>query len=65
MAIGMATGVDMMEPLTNINHVEFWRLHYFINAKFFQQLRRYDQVGSNARRIGKIEQLHHTDVGRI
>jgi len=65
MAIGMATGVNMMDPLTNINHVEFWRLHYFINAKFFQQLARYDPTGSNAQRIAKIEQLHHSDVGRI
>jgi hypothetical protein len=65
MAIGMATGVDMMNPLTNINHVEFWRLHYFINAKFFQQLRRYDPAGSNAKRVAKIEALHHSKVGRV
>lgn len=65
MAIGMATGVDMMDPLTNINHVEFWRLHYFINAKFFQQLKRYDPAGSNKTRVANIEQLHHSDVGRV
>lgn len=65
MAIGMATGVDMMDARTNITHVEFWRLHYFINAKFFQQLQRYDPSGSNAKRVANIELLHHSDVGRI
>ena len=38
MSIGMAVHVNLMNPKTNVKHVEFWRLHYFINQKFEQEL---------------------------
>jgi hypothetical protein len=40
MVVGMVTGrgEDMMNPLVNIFFPEFWRLHYFINERFEEQL---------------------------
>lgn len=41
MAVGMAVHHDLMNPRTNVRRPEFWRLHYFINAKFAEQLHHY------------------------
>lgn len=41
MAIGMAFHVNMMAPKTNIKLMQFWQLHYFINAQFEHKLANY------------------------
>lgn len=41
MQVGMATGHDLMNPRTNVRRPEFWRLHYFINDRFEEQLKKY------------------------
>jgi hypothetical protein len=41
MQIGMATGRNLMNPRTNVRLREFWRLHYFINDRFEEQLAHY------------------------
>lgn len=38
MAIGNAFGVNLMNPITNVLLVQFWQLHYFINARFEEKL---------------------------
>lgn len=38
MAIGMAFHVNMMNPKSNVKLVQFWQLHYFINARFEKKL---------------------------
>jgi hypothetical protein len=38
MQVGMSTGHDLMNPRTNVRRPEFWRLHYFINERFEEQL---------------------------
>jgi hypothetical protein len=40
MVVGNVTGrgEDMMDPRVNIFFPEFWRLHYFINDRFEDQL---------------------------
>jgi hypothetical protein len=67
MAVGMAIGAEaqMMDPARNISLREFWRLHYFINARFEAALRRYDGQGSIARKLEKLERDHHAMLGRI
>jgi hypothetical protein len=46
MQVGMATGHNLMNPRTNVRRPEFWRLHYFINARFDEQLVNYAGAGS-------------------
>ncbi len=41
MVIGQVTGLDMMDPRANVFFTEFWNLHFFINARFEEQLRSY------------------------
>jgi hypothetical protein len=43
MVVGQVSGrgMDMMNPLVNIFFPEFWRLHYFINERFEEQLASY------------------------
>ena len=41
MQVGMATGHNLMNPRTNVRRPEFWRLHYFINDRFEEQLANY------------------------
>ncbi len=67
MAVGMSIGREneMMDPLNNIYIREFWRLHYFINARFLEALRRYDPAGSVSVKIDRIEEQHHSIVGRV
>jgi hypothetical protein len=38
-------------PATNILLRNFWRLHYFINARFLEALTTYDSVGSVTKRL--------------
>jgi hypothetical protein len=68
MVVGMVTGrgEDMMNPLVNIFFPEFWRLHYFINERFEEQLATYAQsahpdLGLTTPHgiIDHIEQSHH------
>jgi hypothetical protein len=67
MAVGTAIGAEdqMMDPAQNIYLREFWRLHYFINARFVAVLRRYETQGSVARKLERLEQFQHTQMGRI
>ncbi len=67
MAVGDAFGItnDMMNPRVNIYYREFWRLHYFINDKFLEELRRYDPAGSVTQKIGRLEQNQHANLYRI
>jgi len=41
MLVGTAIGHNLMNPRTNVRRPEFWRLHYFINDRFEEQLARY------------------------
>lgn len=36
--IGMAVHHNLMNPRTNVRRPEFWRLHYFINDRFVDEL---------------------------
>jgi len=65
MAIGMATETPMMDPEENIWYLPFWRLHYFIDARFIQQLRRFDTRGTVRRKIRRLVARQHSDVARI
>ena len=72
MSIGQVTGLDMMNPTVNVFFTEFWNLHYFINARFEEQLRSYAdtahaalQLRDAAAIINHIETNHHTVVARI
>ena len=67
MKIQMATGLNMMNPMTNINLGEFWRLHYFINARFEQKLKTYRQSASQSipTVITQIESQAHSSVPSI
>jgi hypothetical protein len=55
MAIGMAIHHDLMHPRTNVRRPEFWRLHYFINDRFAEQLRHFGGAGSTP--SGVVQQL--------
>ncbi len=67
MAVGTAFVIedDMMNPRVNIYYREFWRLHYFINARFIRELRRYDPTGSVVKKIERLENNQHTNLHRI
>jgi hypothetical protein len=67
MRIQAATGLNMMDAGTNIYLREFWRLHYFINAKFESKLRSYRQVSTQSipTVIANIESNNHSLVSRI
>ena len=68
MVVGQVTGrgEDMMNPLVNIFFPEFWRLHYFINERFEEQLASYAQtahadldLSSAPEIVDHLEQSHH------
>jgi hypothetical protein len=70
-AIGMATGVPMMDPRQNIFFRPFWQLHFFIEGIFETVL---DQYGDRAHPgqfvtpsavTSHIEAAHHGWVTRI
>ena len=67
MQIQMTTGLNMMNPMTNIHLREFWRLHYIINAKFEAKLRSYRQSGSQSIPvvIASMEAGAHSSLPRI
>jgi len=65
MAIGMATGTPMMDAAQNIFHLPFWRLHYFINERFIEQLENYDGSGTVTRQVRRLQRRRHEDTGRI
>ena len=67
MAVGMSIGrdVEMMDPAQNIYLREFWRLHYFINARFLSELRRYDSSGNARAKITRLGTDHHAALGQI
>jgi hypothetical protein len=46
MAVGMAVHHNLMNPRTNVRRPEFWRLHYFINDRFDEQLRKFGGPGA-------------------
>jgi len=46
MNIGMVIHKNLMNPRTNIKIPEFWRLHYFINDRFEEQLKKFGAPGS-------------------
>ena len=54
MQIGMATGRNLMNPRTNVRLREFWRLHYFINDRFEEQLANYSN-DSVANTVANLE----------
>jgi hypothetical protein len=41
MEIGMVTGLDLMNPASNVFLTEFWNLHFFIDSRFDEQLHSY------------------------
>jgi hypothetical protein len=55
MQVGMATGHDLMNPRTNVRRPEFWRLHYFINQRFEEQLTSYKAGATPADTIAQLE----------
>ena len=65
MAVEMATGENMMDPATNIFLRNFWRLHYFINARFLEALALYDATSAVKQKIAKIERTHESRLGDI
>ena len=67
MAIGMATGTEqqMMDPGQNIFLLNFWRLHYFINDRFLEQLDNYYGQGAALQQVQRLQRRHHRDVSRI
>ncbi len=74
MVVGEVTGrgEDMMNPLVNIFFPEFWRLHYFINDRFAEQLASYAQsahagLGLTGPReiVDHIEESHHSALAFV
>jgi hypothetical protein len=67
MAVGMSFGIEseLMDPEVNIYYQQFWRLHYFINARFLRELRRYDPTGSAIKKIDRLENNQHINLYRI
>lgn len=65
MSVEMALGVDMMNPRTNIYVLEFWRLHYFIQARFAAELRRFRPGVQQPTAIARVEDAHHSFVPKI
>ena len=55
MAVGMAIHHDLMNPRTNVRRPEFWRLHYFINVRFEEQLKHFGGAGSTPSNV--VQQL--------
>jgi len=67
MAIGMAFGVDLMNPRTNIKLVQFWQLHFFINSAFEKKLRTFRRSSSQRLLavVADIESRNHASVPDI
>ncbi len=67
MAIEMSSHLNMMDPLTNIHLLQFWRLHYFVQAKFESRLKTFRASASQspADVIATIETANHPMVPAI
>jgi len=65
MAVETATGQNMMDPATNIFLRDFWRLHYFIDARFLEALATFDGKGPVTQQISNLERNHHLRLGNI
>lgn len=55
MQIGMAVHHNLMNPRTNVRRPEFWRLHYFINARFAEELKNFAPGATAAKTVAKLE----------
>lgn len=63
-------GEDMMNPLINVFFPEFWRLHYFINYCFEEQLASYAQgvhpgLDQAAEIVEHVEESHHVSLAFV
>jgi hypothetical protein len=70
MVIGEVTGLDMMDPRANVFFTEFWNLHYFINARFEEQLAAYaaavhPTLADAAARVAHVENEHPATITLI
>jgi hypothetical protein len=65
MAIGMATNTPMMDPGQNVFYLPFWRLHYFINERFLEELGHFDGLGTAVKQVKRLERKAHSAVGQI
>jgi hypothetical protein len=55
MKVGMAIHHNLMNPRTNVRRPEFWRLHYFINDKFEEQLTNYLPASAPGDAVAQLE----------
>jgi hypothetical protein len=67
MAIEMSTHLNMMDPLTNVQLRNFWRLHFFIQARFVSRLNMFRHIAgqTTAGTIAEIETVDHAAVPSI
>lgn len=65
MAVQMATGENMMDPLTNIFLRNFWRLHYFIDNRFVEALAAFDGTGSVKQQVSRLRRKYHSRLGEV
>ena len=54
-----------MNPLTNILLRNFWRLHYFIDARFLEALASFDGAGSVKQQVSRLERNYHSQLGEV
>ena len=65
MAVETVTGQNMMDPATNILLRDFWRLHYFVDARFLEALTAFDAKGSVTQRILRLEKKYDSRLGEV
>jgi hypothetical protein len=65
MAVMNATGEDLMNPATNVFLRNFWRLHYFIDARFLAALAAFEKPGSVAQKIEGVEKKYHARLREV
>jgi hypothetical protein len=70
MVIGEVTGLDMMNPRANVFFTEFWNLHFFINARFEEQMASYaksthPELKDSAAIVSHIEEQHPSVIARV
>ncbi len=53
MVVGMANGIDLMNPRTNVFLPQFWNLHFFINARLEEHLTSYAAAVHPARALAR------------
>lgn len=65
-AVSIATGQDLMNPLTNIMLRNFWRLHYFIDIKFLEALAEFNTNNIPVEvKMENLEQDYHSRLSEI